>query len=66
MSDKTESRLVGETSTTSDIQMIPLNGRKERETKLPLVRVKEEIEKADLKLNIKKRSQHPAPSLHGK
>ena len=61
-----KSRLVGETSTTSDMQMIPLNGRKERETKLPLVRVKEEIEKADLKLNIKKRSQHPVPSIHRK
>ena len=32
-----------------------------------LMKVKEESEKADLKLNIKKlRSRHPAPSLHGK
>jgi len=31
-----------------------------------LMRVKEESEKADIKLNIKERSQHPVPSLHGK
>ena len=38
------------------------------ELKSLLMRVKEESERASLKLNIKKklRSWHPAPSLHGK
>ena len=37
------------------------------ELKSLLMRVKEESERACLKLNIKKlRSWHPAPSLHGK
>ena len=31
-----------------------------------LMKVKEESEKAGLKLNIQKRSWHPVPSLHGK
>ena len=33
---KLESRLPGEISTTSDLQMIPLNGKKQRGTKKPL------------------------------
>ena len=55
-------------------------GKKWRGTKEPLMRVKEETEKASLKLNIKNktkqnkkqkknpklRSWHPAPKLHGK
>ena len=46
-----ESRLLGEISTTSDVQMIiTLNGRKWRGTKEPL----DEGEKAGLKLNIQK------------
>ena len=36
MKHKLESRGTGEISTTSDIQMTPLNGRKQRETKEPL------------------------------
>ena len=36
MNHKLESRLPGKTSTTSDMQMIPLNGRKQRGTKEPL------------------------------
>ena len=37
------------------------------ELKRLLVRVKEESEKAGLKLNIQKRNfMHPVPSLHGK
>ena len=36
------------------------------ELKILLRKVKEESEKAGLKLNIQKRSQHPVPSLHGK
>ena len=40
---------------------------REKELKSLLMKVKEEIEKAGLKLNIQKlRSQHLAPSLHGK
>ena len=40
----------------------------EEELKSLLMRVKDENEKAGLKLNIKKklRSWHPVPSLHGK
>ena len=39
----------------------------EKQLKSLLIRVKEESEKASLKLNIKKlRSWHPVPSLHGK
>ena len=39
----------------------------EKELKSPLMKVKEESEKACLKLNIKKlRSWHLVPSLHGK
>ena len=39
----------------------------EEELKSLLMKVKEETEKVDLKLNIRKlRSWHPVPSLHGK
>ena len=39
----------------------------EEELKSLLMKMKEESEKADLKLNIQKlRSWHPVPSLHGK
>ena len=44
-----------------------LMAESKEELKSPLMRVKEEIEKADLKLNIQKlRSWHPVPSLYGK
>ena len=44
-----------------------LTAEKEEELKSLLMRVKEESEKAGLKLNIKKlRSWHPVPSLYGK
>ena len=47
------SRLLGEISTTSDIQMIPLlMAESEEELKSLLRKVKEESEKPDLKLNI--------------
>ena len=36
MKDKLESRLLGEISVTSDMQMTPPYGRKERGTKEPL------------------------------
>ena len=42
MKHKLESRLPGEISIFSDIEMIPLYGRKQRGTKKPLMKVKEE------------------------
>ena len=50
-----ESRLPGEISTTSDVQMIiTLIAESEEELKSLLMKVKEESEKIDLKLNIQK------------
>ena len=50
---KLESRLLGEISITSDIQMIiTLMAESEEELKNLLMKVKEESEKAGLKLNI--------------
>ena len=64
---KMESRLLGEISVTSDIQMTPLMAESEEELKSLLMKVKEESEKVGLKLNIQKlRSWHPVPSLHDK
>ena len=52
MKHKLESRLLGEISTTSDMQMTPPLWQKlEEELKSRLVKVKEESEKAGLKLN---------------
>ena len=52
---KLESSLLGEISTTSDMQMTsPLMAESEEELKNLLMTVKEESEKADLKLNIQK------------
>ena len=53
MKHKLESRLLGEISITSDTQMIPPLCKKE-ELKSLLMKVKEESEKAGLKLNIQK------------
>ena len=57
-----ESRLPGEISITSDMHMTPPNVRKERKEELKnlLMQVKEENEKAGLKLNTqkKKKAQH--------
>ena len=53
MKHKLESRLPGEISTTSDMQIITtLMAESEEELKSLLMRVKEESEKAGLKLNI--------------
>ena len=49
MKHKLESRLPGEISITSDMQMTP---ESEEELKSLLMKVKEESEKVDLKLNI--------------
>ena len=53
MKHKLESRLLGEKSITSDMQMIPPNAESE-ELKSLLMKVKEESEKVGLKLNIQK------------
>ena len=55
MPHKLESRLPGETSTTSDRQMRPLlMAKSEEELKSFLMKVKKESKKDGLKLNIKK------------
>ena len=53
MKHKLESRLLGEISITSDMQMMPSLWQKVKNKSL-LMRVKEESEKAGLKLNIQK------------
>ena len=52
MKHKLESRLLGEKSITSDMQMTPTLWQKVK--KSLFMKVKEESEKADLKLNIQK------------
>ena len=55
MKHKLESRLLGEISITSDMQMIPiLLAESEEELKSLLMKMKEESEKVGLKLNIQK------------
>ena len=55
MMHKLESRLLGEISITSDMQMTPpLMAESEAELKSLLMKVKEESEKVGLKLNIQK------------
>ena len=76
MEHKLESRLLGEISITSDMQMTPpLWHKLEEELKSLLVKVKEESEIGGLKLNIQNtkimasgpiRSWHLVPLLHGK
>ena len=51
---KLESRLLGEISITSDMQMTPLMAESEEELKSLLMKVKEESEKVGLKVNIQK------------
>ena len=51
---KLESRLPGEISITSDMQMTPLMAESEEELRRLLMKVKEESEKVGLKLNIQK------------
>jgi len=45
-------KIVGRKSTTLDMLVIPLYGRKQKGTKELLMKVKEVSEKVDLKLNI--------------
>ena len=54
MKHKLESRLPGETSITSDMQMTPPLWQKAEELKSLLMKVKKESEKVGLKLNIQK------------
>ena len=54
MKHKLESRLLGEISITSDMQMTPPFGRKQRRLKSLLMKVKEESEKVGLKLSLQK------------
>ena len=51
---KLESRLLGEISITSDMQMTPPLWQSEEELKSLLMKVKEESKKVGLKLNIQK------------
>ena len=64
MNHRLESRLLGKISATSNTQMIPSNGRSEEELKSLLMKVKEESEKADLKLKVKKKKNHGIWSHH--
>ena len=67
MKCKLESRLPEEISITSDIQMTPPFGRKQRRTKEPLLKVKEKSEKVGLNSTFRKLTTwHLVPSLHGK
>ena len=55
MKDKLESRLLGEISITSDIQMTPTLWKKaKRKLQSLVMKVKEESEKAGMKFNIQK------------
>ena len=54
MKHKLESRLLGEISITSDMQITPHMAESEEELKSLLMKVKEESEKAGLKFNIQK------------
>ena len=61
---KTAGRNINNVRYADDITLME---ESKEELKSLLMKVKEESEKAGLKLNIKKlRSQHPVPSLHGK
>ena len=64
---KLESRLLGEISITSDMQMATLMAESEEKLKSLLMKVKEESEKVVLNATFRKlRSWHLVPSLHGK
>ena len=65
MKHKLDSRLLGEISITSDMQMTPPLWKKEkRKLKSLLMKVKEESEKDGLKLSIKKNEDHGIQSHH--
>ena len=65
MNHKVESRLLGEISTTSDMQMTPpLMAESEEKQKSLLMRVKEETEKAGLKLNLVQKTRTMTSICH--
>ena len=67
MKHKLESRLPGEISITSDMQMIPPLWQKRRRIKVLLDESNKESEKVGLKSNVhENKSCHLVPSLHGK
>ena len=67
MKHKLESRLLGEISLTSDMQMTPPLWQTAEELKSFLMKVKEESEKVGLKLNVQKtKIMASILSLHGK
>ena len=67
MNHKLESRLPGEYQQSQNVDDTTLMAETEEEFKSLLIKVKEDSEKAGLKLNIQKlRSWHPVPALHGK
>ena len=67
MNHKLESRLLGEISITSDMQMTPSLWQGKEELKSLLMKVKKESEKVGLKLSIQNmKIWHPVPTLHGK
>ena len=67
MKHKLESRLLGEISITSDMQICTLMAESEEELKSLLMKVKEESETAGLKFSIQKtKIMHLVPSFHGK
>ena len=69
MKHKLESRLLGEISITSDMEILitSLMAESEEELKSLLLKVKEESDTLGLKLNIQQlRSWHLVPPLHGK
>ena len=67
MKHKQESRLPGETSVTSDMQMTPPLLAESEELKSCLMKTEEESEKVGLKLNTEKTNiVASTPILHGK
>ena len=63
---KLESRLLGEISITSDTDDTTLMAESEKELKSLLMKVKEDSEKVDLKLNIQKTKIRASGLIHGK
>ena len=66
MKHKLESTLSGEISITSEVQMTPPYGRKQRGTKEPLDEGEGGERKSWPKILKKLRLWYPAPLLHGK
>ena len=63
MQHKLESRLPGEISITSDMQVTPLMAESEEELKSLLMKVREESEKVGFKLNVQKTKTMTSSSM---